>query len=75
MPNPDINASNIATGNLSFDPAEDSAQYVTGQFVISPELARDLIANLGSNSSTNRAARDVVSRAILEAIEASNVNP
>ena len=72
---PDIKATNIDQGSISFDDAEDSAPYVTGQFCIEREKAKEMIATLDSNSSTARAARDPLAREILEAIKESPSNP
>ena len=73
MHNPSFETTNISTGNISFDDAEDAQIYITLQVAITPAEAQEMVSTLGSNSSTARATRDPLAREILEGIEASGV--
>lgn len=59
--------------NLAIEPTGPDEPYVVVEIALLPEEAQELIDTLPSNNSTARAARDPVSRAVLEAIKDSGV--
>ena len=54
-------------------PSAPDEPYLTVSVSITPELAAEMVATLGANGSSERATRDPLSRAILEAIQAAGV--
>jgi len=58
--------------NISEGTSPEVAYFVV-EVSITPEEAKEMIDTLGSNGSSERAARDPLARAVLEAIDASGL--
>ena len=54
-------------------PSAPDERYVTVSVSITPDEAQEMVNTLDSNGSSERATRDPLSRAILEAIQASGI--
>mgnify|MGYP003152100014 CR=1 FL=1 len=61
--------------NVAETPTGPDEPYLVVTVAITPAEAKTLIESLDSNSSTARAVRDPLSRAILDAIKESDLNP
>ena len=54
-------------------PVAEDKLMVVAEVYLTPEVAAEMVATLGANGSSERATRDPLSRAILEAIQASGI--
>jgi hypothetical protein len=65
----------VINENLAEKPTGPDEVYLVVTVAITPAEAATLIETLDSNSSTARASRDPLSRAVLDAIKESDLNP
>lgn len=63
----------VVEENKSPEPGGADVVYLSVEVSLTPEEAQELVETLPSNNSTARAARDPLSRAVLEAIKDSNI--
>ena len=67
------NKEEIIAETRATSPVAPDEEYITVCISIKPEEAREMIATLDSNGSSERATRDPFARAGLEAIRDSNI--
>jgi hypothetical protein len=63
----------VVEENKSPEPGGEDVVYLSVEVAITPDEAAELVDTLPSNNSTARAARDPLSRAVLEAIKDSGI--
>jgi len=63
----------VTQENKSPEPGGEDVVYLSVEVAITPDEAAELVETLPSNNSTARAARDPLSRAVLEAIKDSGI--
>ena len=65
----------VISENIATTPSGPDEPYLTVTISLTPEEAATMLATLDSNNATARAARDPLARAILEAIQNSDLYP